>query len=380
MELQNGALRFPSVDPEHRYRRRPLRALVAGQEPPPGRLFFLSHWFRDHNNPRYAELLPRLQRVDAHLAMVPEQKVLRGLTYRAIKYARPFAEPRLLHLGAKRYDGLFTTENEQIPHFAGPVVSDVDDPVFTEREAAHLSSPNVRAYVVTEERAARRFQELGVETPYEVVPQGVDLSAFREQDAAAIATARRAPGDFVVGYMAAWLLTSGDRGGWNPLYNVEHLLELWPEIRARVPRARLWLLGGASREVEGRARAAGGVELLGRIPRSELLAHVANFDVGLYPRAADQGIQSVKIAEYMGVGVPTVAYDYEVTQVVRTSGGGVLVETPRDFVGAVVSLAEDEPERARLAAASLAYGGSLDWRVLAERYNELLDRHLPLGT
>ena len=366
------------MDPEHRYRRRPFRALAGGSEPPPGRLFFLSHWFSDHNNPRYAELLPRLRRVDAYLAMVPEQKVLRGLTYRAIKYSRRYAEPRLLRLGARRYDGLFTTENEQIPHFPGPVVSDVDDPRFTEREAAQLSSPNVRAYVVTEERAARRFRELGVETPYEVIPQGVDLSAFREADAAAVASARRRPGDFVVGYMAAWLLASGDRGGENPLYNVEHLLELWREIRLRVPRARLWLLGGASRQVEERARAVEGVELLGRIPRDRLLAHVANFDVGLYPRAADQGIQSVKIAEYMGVGVPTVAYDYEVTQVVRTSGGGVLVESPREFVDAVVRLAEDEAERARLAETSLAYGRSLDWRVLAERYNELLDRHIPL--
>jgi glycosyltransferase involved in cell wall biosynthesis len=366
------------VDPAHRYRRRPFRALAGAGKPPPGRLFFLSHWFSDHNNPRYAELLPRLRRVDAYLAMVPEQKVLRGLTYRAIKYSRPFAEPRLLRRAARRYEGLFTTENEQIPHFAGPVVSDVDDPRFTEREAVQLSSPNVRAYVVTEERAARRFQELGVETPYEVIPQGVDLAAFREEDAAAVASSRRTPGDFVVGYMAAWLLASGDRGGENPLYNVEHLLELWREIHARVPNARLWLLGGASRQVEERARAAGGVELLGRIPRERLLAHVANFDVGLYPRAADQGIQSVKIAEYMGVGVPTVAYDYEVTQVVRASGGGVLVESPREFVDAVVRLAEDEAERARLAEASLAYGRSLDWRVLAERYNELLDRHIPI--
>lgn len=365
------------MDSAYGYRRRPFRRLATGNQPPPDRIFFLSHWFLDHNNPRYAELLPRLRRVDAYLAMIPEQKVLRGLTYRAIKYSRPFAEPRLLQLGATRYEGLFTTENEQIPRFAGPVVSDVDDPRFTEREAAQLSSPNVAAYVVTEERAARRFQELGVETPYEVVPQGVDLSSFRQEDAAAVASALREQDDFVVGYMAAWLLASGDRGGANPLYNVEHLLELWGEIRSRVPHAKLWLLGGASRLVVERARAAGGIELLGRIPRAELLAHVANFDVGLYPRSADQGIQSVKIAEYMGVGVPTVAYDYEVTQVVRTSGAGVLVESPREFVDAVVRLASDVASRRRLAEASLVYGRSLDWRALAERYNELLDRHIP---
>jgi glycosyltransferase involved in cell wall biosynthesis len=357
-------------------RRRPFHALALGSPPPPDRIFFLSHWFSDHNNPRYAELVPRLRRLDTYLAVVPTRKLMRRVTYRAISRARPVAEPRLLRLAAKRYHGLFTTENEQIPHFSGPIVSDVDDPKFTEREAALLSRPNVQAYVVTEERAAKRFQELGVETPYHVIPQGVDVTALRAEDAAAVAAARREPGDFVAGYMAAWLLADGDRGGHNPLYNIEHLLELWPEIRARVPHAKLWLLGGASKQVEERARSLPGLELLGRIPRGQLLAHVANFDVGLYPRAQDQGIQSVKIAEYMGVGVPTVAYDYEVTQVVRESGAGILVDTPRAFVDAVTRLAGDGAERARLAGVSLTYGRSIDWRVLAERYNEVLDRHI----
>jgi len=359
-------------------RRRSFRSLVAGGEAPGDRIFFLSHWFRGHNNPRYAELLPRLERVDAHLALLSDRRLLRGLQYRVLlKPLRPRLEPRLVRLGARRYNGLFTTENEQIPYFEGPIVSDVDDPRFSEREAAQLSGSNVRAYVVTEERAAQRFRELGVETPYEVIPQGVDLSALRAEEVAELGLRLRGPGDFVVGYMAAWLLADGDRGGENPLYNVEHLLELWPEIVAREPRARLWLLGGASRQVEERCRALPGIVLLGRIPRGRPLAQVANFGLGLLPRAADQGIQSVKIAEYMGAGVPTVAYDYEVTQVVRTAGAGVLARSPRDFVDLVGRLAENEDERRALAERAGAYGRSLDWRVLAERYNEVLDRYLP---
>jgi glycosyltransferase involved in cell wall biosynthesis len=294
-----------------------------------------------------------------------------------MKPLRPRLEPRLVRLASRRYTGLFTTENEQIPHFAGPIVSDVDDPRFSEREAAQLARPNVRAYVVTEERAADRFRALGVETPYEVIPQGVDLSSLRSEDVDEVRRRLRRPDDFVVGYMAAWLLGDGDRGGENPLYNVAHLLELWAEIVGRVPRARLWLLGGASAQVEERCRALPGVVILGRIPRERLLAHVASFDVGLYPRAADQGIQSVKIAEYMGAGVPTVAYDYEVTQVVRTAGAGILVDSSREFVDAVVGLAGDDAERQRLAETARAYGRSLDWRALAGRYNELLDRYIP---
>ncbi|MGI9111912.1 MAG: glycosyltransferase [Gaiellaceae bacterium] len=359
-------------------RRRTFRALVAGRDVPGDRIFFLSHWFRGHNNPRYAELLPRLDRVDAHLAMLSDRRALRGLQYRVLmRPLRPRLEPHLIRLGARRYHGLFTTDNEQIPHFQGPVVSDVDDPRFTERDAAQLGSPQVQAYVVTEERAALSFGAPRVEKPHYVIPQGVDLSSFRAEDVEAVARRRREPGDFVVGYMAAWLLAAGDRGGENPLYNVEHLLDLWSEIRLRAPRARLWLLGGASREIEERARALG-VVVFGRLPRERLLAHVANFDVGLYPRTKDQGIQSVKIAEYMGAGVPTVAYDYDVTQVVRVASAGLLVESPREFVDAVVRLAEDEAARRSLAETAGAYGRSLDWRVLTERYNEILNRHIPV--
>ena len=359
-------------------RRRSFRGLAAAR-PPADRIFFLSHWFRGHNNPRYAELLPRLHRVDAYLAMISDRRTLRGLQYRLLlRPLRPRLEPRLVRLGAKRYHGLFTTHNEQIPYFSGPIVSDVDDPRFTERDAAQLGSPQVQAYVVTEERAARAFQALGVEKPHYVIPQGVDFSSFHPEDVEAVARRWREPGDFVVGYTAAWLLAASDRGGDNPLYNAEHLLELWAEIRARVPHARLWLLGGASPAIEERARALGGVVVFGRVPREQLLAHVANFDVGLYPRTKDQGIQSVKIAEYMGAGVPTVAYDYDVTQVVATAAAGLLVDSPREFVDAVVRLAENDAARDVLAETAGVYGRSLDWTALAERYNEILDRHIPV--
>ena len=90
--------------------------------------------------------------------------------------------------------------------------------------------------------------------------------------------------------MAAWLLTAGDRGGDSPLYNVDHLLDLWDEIHAREPEARLWLIGGAERRGCARAAPAATTSLLfGRLPRDRVLAHVANFDLALYPRTPIRG-------------------------------------------------------------------------------------------
>jgi glycosyltransferase involved in cell wall biosynthesis len=221
---------------------------------------------------------------------------------------------------------------------------------------------------------------LGIDKPVHVVPQGVSLASLTEAGTRAVAQRHRRNGEVVVGYVAAWLLSDGDRGGQNPLYNVDHLLDLWEEIRRRAPATRLWLVGGASPRVERRLSGRDDVVLFGRVPRGELLSYVSNFDVALYPRAEDQGVRAAKVGEYLGAGVPTVSYDYEVTADLRETGAGVLVSTPNEFAEAVARLATDENERRPLAAAASAAGRARDWDVLAAEYRALLDRHLPPGT
>jgi glycosyltransferase involved in cell wall biosynthesis len=357
--------------------RQPLRALV-GRPAAPARIFYYRLWFKGHNNPRYAELLPRLDRLDRYLVPITDRRILRSLEYRAFHATRHLHNPLVARLGARRYRWMFTVDNELIPHFRGGVVADVDDPTFSEREVRLLSRPNVRAYVVTAERAARRFEELGLDKPWHVVPQGFSRSSLSHARAAEIAVAQGKSGP-VVGYMAAWLLTAEDRDGGNTLYNVDHLLDLWDEIHARVPEAALWLVGGASEHVRARVAGRSDVVLFGRLPRVEALNTAANFDVALYPRRLDQGIRASKVGEYLGLGLPTVSYDLEVTGDIRESNAGVLVAEPRDFVAAVERLVRDDALRAQLAANASAAGAKRDWDALARDYRALLDRYLPPG-
>jgi glycosyltransferase involved in cell wall biosynthesis len=343
----------------------------------PNRILFHGLWFRSHNNPRYAELLPRLERLDRVLIMVSGRRPVRAAQFRALHAVRPLRNRLLLRLGSRHYRYLLTADYRQVPFFGGAVVADVDDPVFTPAEVAALSRPNLAAYVVTDERAARRFEQLGVGKPWHVVPQGVSLASLSGPQKEEVARLR-GNGAFVVGYMAAYLRAAEDPGGDDALYNIDHLLDLWPTIAGRVPSARLWLLGEPSPRVRARVAGRDDIVLFGRVPKEDVLAHAANFDVALYPRTEDQGIRAAKVAEYMGAGAPIVSYDYEVTQDVRAAGAGVLVATPAEFVDAVAALANDPARRAELAAASHAAGRRLDWDVLARRYaDEILDRYLP---
>jgi glycosyltransferase involved in cell wall biosynthesis len=357
--------------------RLPLRRLLTGPPPGAGRILYHNVWSREHENPRYSELLPRLERLDRYLIVLPPGRLARGAAFRLLAATRPTRERAVLGLAGRRYRSMFTTANAQISLFAGAVVADVDDPSFADDEVRRLRLPNVRAYVVTAEEAVARFAELGVETPAHVVPQGVDLASLSREDVGEIGRRYRRDGELVVGYLSAWLLAREDRGGENALYNVEHLLELWERIRERVPTARLWLLGGASPRIRERLRGRDDVLVLGRVPRDRVLAHVGNFDVALYPRAADQGVRSVKIAEYLGAGVATVSYDYAVTADLRAAGAGLLVGSPREFVDAVAALAADEGERRRLGVAAAAAGRARDWAVLAREYAAILERYLP---
>ena len=234
--------------------RRRFRELLAGDAPGPERIFLTSLWFKGHNNPRYAELLPRLSRLDAYLTDFSDRRIPRGLQYRAFRWSRRVRNPALFALANRRYRSMLHARQRADPLLRRPGRRGRRRSRVRRRaRRAALQRPNLKAYVVTAERAAKRYEELGVDKPWHVIPQGVSLSSLTDElRRAGGGTARE--GEVVVGWMAAHLLTAEDRDGDNPLYNVDHLLELWDEIHARLPQGRLWLVGGASERVRDAGR------------------------------------------------------------------------------------------------------------------------------
>ena len=171
-----------------------LRELALGR-PSPTRIALLSIWFHGHNNPRYAELLPRLERLDACLLRLPDSRVPRGLGFRAFVATKPLLHAAVFAAASRRYENLLTLDFDQLARWPNAAVMDADDPLFTPREVELLQRPALRGYVVTAEHAARRYESLGVGKPWVVIPQGVNLSAatpaLRERAAASQARRER---------------------------------------------------------------------------------------------------------------------------------------------------------------------------------------------
>jgi len=338
------------------------------KEPQKRRAFYCGIWFRDHNNPRMTALLPRLGFLDAFLVRMPRARIPRGIAFRVVHRARGLWWRAVLSLASRKYPVLFSNGPEQALYFPGSVVVDMDDPVYSDKEVKLLNLPNIVRYVVTSEEAARKYAELGVQKPAVVIPQGVDLSGWSPEASAALRPHLRTEKETVAVFHAAWLLTRADSGGDNPLYNVDLLIAMWQEIRARVPNAILWLIGRPGPCLQRRIAKDPSIRLLGYIPQRELPNYLANADIALYPRRISHVPRAVKVAEALALGLPVVGFDLPVLGDVRESGGGILVCDEREFIEATVRLLQDQSLRMELSARARSYGAQLDWDRLAVRY------------
>jgi hypothetical protein len=99
----------------------PLRRLLVGPSPAPDRILFTELWYRGHNNPRYAQFLPRLERLDRYRLVVSDRRIARGLQFCALRGTAAVRD-RLVFGAARRrgYWSLFTCDRPQIANWPGP--------------------------------------------------------------------------------------------------------------------------------------------------------------------------------------------------------------------------------------------------------------------
>jgi glycosyltransferase involved in cell wall biosynthesis len=220
----------------------------------------------------------------------------------------------------------------------------------------HLFRQQVRAaarLVVSSQALAARMVEEGVPAPkLQVVPNGVDVRAFRLGGRPELFAGAGA--DCVLGFV----------GSFQPWHGVELLFE----ALARLPDLRLHVVlvgdGPGRRQALAAARRlalADRVTDMGKVDPDRVPQVVAGFHVGVLPGSNDYG-HPMKLLEYAAAGLPSVAPDLPpVREVVEHEVTGLLFR-PDDadaLAEALRRLARDEPLRRRL-------GGAARGRVTAE--------------
>jgi len=219
-----------------------------------------------------------------------------------------------------------------------------------------LAATFARSLVCTDAELAD-FRRLIPDAPAEVVRNGVDLDRFRP------AGGQRDPHSLVF------------TGVMDYLPNVDGVIwfcrEVWPRIRAAVPRVTFTICGSSpTREVTALGRLPG-VTVTGRVPA--VAPHLNRAEVAVVPLRIARGVQN-KLLEAMAAGLPAVATTTARTGVAAEDGRDLFVaDEPTDFAAAVVRLLRDRALRETVGrAARAAVEANYSWDRTLVRLEEIL--------
>ena len=191
-----------------------------------------------------------------------------------------------------------------------------------------------------------------------VVPTGVDVDAFRPRMASASTGAD------------VLFLGSMD---WEP--NIDGVqwfaADIWPRIRAAVPRARFRIVG-RNPPPSIRQLAGDDIEVTGRVPSVQ--EHLHRAAVVVVPLRVGGGTR-LKIYEAMAAAKAVVSTRIGAEGLDVTDGQDIaLADTPKAFATSVIRLVEHREQRAAMESAALALASRYDWPRVADAFAEVLAR------
>jgi hypothetical protein len=132
--------------------------------------------------------------------------------------------------------------------------------------------------------------------------------------------------------------------------SLNHFIDdVWPRVVDAAPESELWIAGTIGSALSRERKAKGGVKTLGRI---DDLAMVGGADsIGVAPARLATGA-SIKVAEYLMLGMPCVAYPRAIEGFGDAFDGLVAVaKDGTELAERIIALLRDPAERARLSAA-----------------------------
>ena len=201
-----------------------------------------------------------------------------------------------------------------------------------------------------------------------VVPTGVDLAQYRPDPANSDPNPLDA---------SAPLITFVGAMDWEPnVDGVEYFCtEVWPLIKAEVPRARFRIVGrNPDRRVQKWASPSmngeGSIEVTGRVP--SVVEYLRQSAVVIVPLRIGGGTR-LKIYEAMATGKAVVSTTVGAEGLDVNHGRDIiLADDPRSFAQAVIMLLRDPELRRRYEKAAAETAAHYDWPAIGERFSEVL--------
>jgi len=125
------------------------------------------------------------------------------------------------------------------------------------------------------------------------------------------------------------------------------LKDIWPIILKREPSARLKVAGSVGDAIDPALKKSPNMTLLGRVEHLESIG--GSHAIGIAPTRLATGV-SIKVAEYLMLGMPVVAYPLAMEGFGgRLDGMVEIADTPDTFADTIIRLLNDGAERERLS-------------------------------
>jgi len=180
-----------------------------------------------------------------------------------------------------------------------------------------------------------------------VMPNGADPDVFTPSNGDAVRQRYGIAGQLVIGFV----------GILRPWHGLDLLLDALHDVRTQVPSVHLLVIGDGpiQQQLVSRVRELElerHVTFTGRLPRSEVVAHIAALDIAVSPRATFYA-SPMKILEYMAMEKPVVAPAMDnIRDIIDDGLTGLLFEpeNPSALAAALTMLSGDEPRRLDIGA------------------------------
>lgn len=224
---------------------------------------------------------------------------------------------------------------------------------LTRRFEQFIFTPYARTVVVSETDRAELLR-LNPSLQVEVIPNGVDLSAFPPAIAPRDPNMLLFTGNFEYSpnVDAAWTLVR----------------EVLPQVRAVVPDATLYLVGNAP-PPELQALTGEGIIVTGRVP--DIREYLAKAAIFVSPLRYGAGIKN-KVLEALAMGCAVVGTPMSFDGIAVTHEHDALIANVDELAAATIRLLNDAPLRERLGANGRALIESrYTWANVAKAYEQL---------
>ncbi len=331
-------------------------------------LYFLSR--RNSTSPRFFPLYENSTRI--RIVLVKGSRIPRS-DFLFLRLLRLFLG--VFRKSFSRYEYFFSLDIPSSGLVATNQILQIDDPAYSSQELELIKDWEVlirdngfnSKIIVTTEYMRSYFQSNLIQSEIHVISQG--FSSVKAHPPVKVPASLSA---FKMVYISPYIDSLGDSHAGHPMWDATVLIdEIWRKV-SHLTGIELHLIGRVGKNAAIKLSQSN-VFQHGFRSIAEVSAMLPDFDLALYPRTHDNRWQPQKIIEYMGAGVPILAFNLVDTGIVETHRVGLLVDSTEEFVSEIRRLSLNPSLLREYRQNCLSIRTEYSWEHLGQKLDRILD-------